>query len=141
LVSVEAQFAIPVPDGLSDDVAAQMLVNPITVAMLRREAEKQFATGYDGVVLNNAAGGAVGRLLTAGSDFHHLATISIVRTADGAAILRERFPAVPVVSTDGPGWPARYAMRLVGARSLRRGIRSAAGWGSSCSTCCHPGAR
>jgi hypothetical protein len=33
-----------------------MLVNPLTVVMLRREAERHCATGYDGVVLNNAAG-------------------------------------------------------------------------------------
>jgi NADPH:quinone reductase-like Zn-dependent oxidoreductase len=51
-----AQFVVPVPDSVTDGVAAQMLVNPLTVLMLRREAEKHFATGYDGVVLNNAAG-------------------------------------------------------------------------------------
>ncbi len=47
---------VPVPDSVTDGVAAQMLVNPLTVLMLRREAEKHFTTGYDGVVLNNAAG-------------------------------------------------------------------------------------
>jgi hypothetical protein len=52
-----------------------MLVNPITVLMLRREAEKHFSTGYDGVVINNAAGGSVGRLfyrrLPASPHRHH----------------------------------------------------------------------
>ncbi|NGX07540.1 alcohol dehydrogenase catalytic domain-containing protein [Mycobacteroides franklinii] len=104
LVSVDARFVVPVPDSVPDEVATQMLVNPITVAMLRHEAEKHYTTGYDGVALNNAAGGAVGRLLTAGCDFHHLATISIVRSEEGAARLRERFPAVPVVSTTNPDW-------------------------------------
>jgi NADPH:quinone reductase-like Zn-dependent oxidoreductase len=55
-ITADAQFVVPVPDSVSDEIAAQMLVNPLTVLMLRREAEKQFSTGYDGVVLNNAAG-------------------------------------------------------------------------------------
>jgi NADPH:quinone reductase-like Zn-dependent oxidoreductase len=55
-ITADAQFVVPVPDSVSDEVAAQMLVNPLTVLMLRREAEKHFTTGYDGVVLNNAAG-------------------------------------------------------------------------------------
>jgi len=54
--TADAQFVVPVPDSVSDEVAAQMLVNPLTVLMLHREAEKHFTTGYDGVVLNNAAG-------------------------------------------------------------------------------------
>jgi NADPH:quinone reductase-like Zn-dependent oxidoreductase len=54
--TADAQFVVPVPDSVSDEVAAQMLVNPLTVLMLRREAGEHFTTGYDGVVLNNAAG-------------------------------------------------------------------------------------
>jgi hypothetical protein len=37
--SSQTQFVVPVPDSVTDGVAAQMLVNP-TVLMLRREAEK-----------------------------------------------------------------------------------------------------
>ena len=76
--TAEAQFVVPVSDVVSDKVGAQMLVNPITVLMLRREAEKHFSTGYDGVVINNAAGGSVGRLFTAVCQHHHIATISVV---------------------------------------------------------------
>jgi NADPH:quinone reductase-like Zn-dependent oxidoreductase len=103
-IVVDAQVAVPVPDSVSDDVAAQLLVNPLTVVMLRREAERHYATGYDGVVLNNAAGGAVGRLFTAGCEAHHVATISIVRSAEGAARLAKQFPTVPVVATDREDW-------------------------------------
>jgi NADPH:quinone reductase-like Zn-dependent oxidoreductase len=102
--TADAQFVVPVPDSVSDEVAAQMLVNPLTVLMLRREAEKHFTTGYDGVVLNNAAGGAVGRLVTAGFSSHHIATVSLVRRAETAQHLRERFPEVPVVVTEDPDW-------------------------------------
>ncbi|MDT5340741.1 MAG: hypothetical protein QOD90_6246 [Mycobacterium sp.] len=103
-ILVDAQFAVAVPDALSDDVAAQMLVNPITVLMLRRAAQQHFSTGFDGVVLNNAAASSVGRLFTAGSKHHEIATISIVRSDERAEQLRDRTPGVPVVSTASPDW-------------------------------------
>ncbi len=116
-IIADAQFVVPVPDSVSDEVAAQMLVNPLTVLMLRREAEQHFTTGYDGVVLNNAAGGAVGRLLSAELGNHHIATISLVRRAETAQHLRERFPGVPVVVTENPDW--LDAVRdLIGGRTV-----------------------
>jgi NADPH:quinone reductase-like Zn-dependent oxidoreductase len=116
-VTADAQFVVPVPDSVSDEIAAQMLVNPLTVLMLRREAERHFTTGYDGVILNNAAGGAVGRLVTAGFSNHHNATISLVRRAATAQQLRERFPEVPVVVTEDPDW--LDAVRdLIGGRTV-----------------------
>jgi NADPH:quinone reductase-like Zn-dependent oxidoreductase len=116
-ITADAQFVVPVPDSISDEVAAQMLVNPLTVLMLRREAEKHLTTGYDGVVLNNAAGGAVGRLLTAGFSNHHIATVSLVRRADTAQQLRKRFPDVPVVVTEDPDW-VDAVRDLIGGRTV-----------------------
>lgn len=116
-ITADAQFVVTVPDSVSDEVAAQMLVNPLTVLMLRRAAEKHFTTGYDGVVLNNAAGGAVGRLATADLSNHHIATISLVRRGETAQHLRERFPEVPVVVTEDPDW--LHAVRdLIGGRTV-----------------------
>jgi NADPH:quinone reductase-like Zn-dependent oxidoreductase len=116
-ITANAQFVVPVPDSVSDEVAAQMLVNPLTVLMLRREAQKHLTTGYDGVVLNNAAGGAVGRLLTADLSDHHIATISLVRRAETAQHLRERFPQVPVVVTEDPDW-LDVVRDLIGGRTV-----------------------
>jgi NADPH:quinone reductase-like Zn-dependent oxidoreductase len=116
-VIANAEFVVPVPDSVSDEVAAQMLGNPLTVLMLRREAEKHFTTGYDGVVLNNAAGGSVGRLLTAELSTHHAATINLVRSAETAKGLRERFPEVPVVVTNQPGW-VDAVRDLIGGRTV-----------------------
>lgn len=116
-ITADAQFVVPVPDSVSDEVAAQMLVNPLTVLMLRREAEKHFTTGYDGAVLNNAAGGAVGRLVTADLSNHHVATISLVRRAETAQHLRERFPDVPVVVTEDPDW-LNAVRDLIGGRTV-----------------------
>jgi NADPH:quinone reductase-like Zn-dependent oxidoreductase len=116
-ITADAQFVVPVPDSVSDEVAAQMLVNPLTVLMLRREAEKHFTTGYDGVVLNNVAGGSVGRLVTAELSNHHIATVSLVRSAETAERLRERFPEVPVVVTEDPDWVGGVR-ELIGGRTV-----------------------
>ena len=116
-ITADAQFVVPVPDSVSDEIAAQMLVNPLTVLMLRREAEKHFSAGYDGAVLNNAAGGSVGRLVTAALSQHHIATISLVRSAETEQRLRERFPEVPVVVTQDPDW-VDAARDLIAGRTV-----------------------
>jgi NADPH:quinone reductase-like Zn-dependent oxidoreductase len=104
VVNVDAAIAVPVPDSVPDEIAAQMLCNPITALMLRRAAQQHFGVGFDGVVLNNAAASSVGRLFTAVAEQHRIATVSIVRSEQRAQQLRRRFPTVPVVSTSDPGW-------------------------------------
>jgi NADPH:quinone reductase-like Zn-dependent oxidoreductase len=104
VVNVDAAIAVPVPDSVTDEVAAQMLCNPITALMLRRAAQRHFSVGFDGVVLNNAAASSVGRLFTAIAEHHQIATIGIVRSEQRAQQLLDYFPTVPVVSTSGPGW-------------------------------------
>ncbi|MFE2972188.1 zinc-binding dehydrogenase [Streptomyces sp. NPDC059340] len=103
-VVADAGAVVAVPDELSDEVAAQMLVNPLTTVMLRREAQEHPAFGYDGLLVQTAAGSSVGRLLTGVSLAHDLALVNIVRSDRGAAELRKRFPDVPVVATEHPCW-------------------------------------
>ena len=103
-VNVAAEIAVPVPDSVSDDVAAQMVCNPLTAVLLYRAAQQHFSVGLDGVVINNAANSSVGRLVTTSAEHHHIATISVVRSADRARELAVRQPNVPVVSTDSPDW-------------------------------------
>jgi NADPH:quinone reductase-like Zn-dependent oxidoreductase len=104
VLNVDAALAVPVPDDVTDDIAAQMLCNPITVVMLRRAASQHFGVGFDGVVLNNAAASSVGRLFTASAEHHQISTISIVRSEQRAHQLRQRFPSVPVISTADADW-------------------------------------
>jgi NADPH:quinone reductase-like Zn-dependent oxidoreductase len=104
VVNVDAAIAVPVPDSVPDEVAAQMLCNPITALMLRRAAQQHFGVGFDAVVLNNAAASSVGRLFTAVAEQHQIATISIVRSEQRAQQLRDLFPTVPVVCTSDSGW-------------------------------------
>jgi NADPH:quinone reductase-like Zn-dependent oxidoreductase len=103
-INVAAEVVVPVPDSVSDDVAAQMVCNPLTALLLYRAAQQHFSVGFDGIIINNAANSSVGRLFTAGADHHQVATISVVRSADRAQELTARYPNVPVVSTDSPDW-------------------------------------
>ena len=103
-INVAAEVAVPVPDSVSDDVAVQMVCNPLTAVLLYRVAQQHFSVGFDGIIINNAANSSVGRLFTASADRHQIATISVVRSADRAHELAARYPDVPVVSTDSPGW-------------------------------------
>jgi NADPH:quinone reductase-like Zn-dependent oxidoreductase len=114
IVNVDASLAVCVPESLSDHVAAQMVCNPLTVVMLRRAAQTHFSTGFDGVILNNAAASSVGRLFTAVAEYHRIASISLVRSDERVQQLRERFPTVPVVSTSASDWPDRVREAAAG---------------------------
>ncbi|MEZ0050383.1 NADPH:quinone reductase-like Zn-dependent oxidoreductase [Mycobacterium sp. MAA66] len=106
-ITVPAEVAVPVPDSVSDDVAAQMVCNPLTALLLYRAAQQDFSVGVDGIVVNNAANSSVARFFTTVAEHHHVATISVVRSADRARELAARHPNVPVVSTDSPDWIQR----------------------------------
>ncbi|MGW1847752.1 hypothetical protein [Streptomyces sp. NPDC001966] len=103
-IVADADMVVAVPDELSDEIAAQMLANPLTTVMLRREAQEHLAFGYDGLLVRTAAGSSVGRLVTGMCRFHNLALVNVVRSDRGAAELRKRFPGVAVVSTEHPDW-------------------------------------
>ncbi|MGW1887371.1 zinc-binding dehydrogenase [Streptomyces sp. NPDC001970] len=103
-IVADAEVVVTVPDGVSDEIAAHMMVNPLTAVMLRREAQEHLAFGYDGLLVQTAAGSSVGRLVTGVCQFHNLPVVNVVRSDRGAAELRKRFPDVPVVSTEHPGW-------------------------------------
>ena len=103
-INVAAEVAVPVPDSVSDDVAAQMVCNPLTALLLYRAAQQHFSVGFDGIIINNAANSSVGRLFTASANHHQIATISVVRSANRANELAARYPTVPVVSADRPDW-------------------------------------
>lgn len=116
-IVADAEVVVAVPDELSDEVAAQMLVNPLTALMLRREAQEHRAFGYDGLLVQTAAGSSVGRLVTGMCQFHNLPLVNVVRSGSGAAELRKRFPDVPVVATEQPGW-AEEVRNAAGSRPL-----------------------
>jgi NADPH:quinone reductase-like Zn-dependent oxidoreductase len=120
-VNVAAELAVPVPDSLSDEVAAQMVCNPLTALLLHRAAQQHFSAGFDGIIINNAANSSVGRLFTVWAEDHQIATISLVRSTFRAEQLAERYPAVPVVSTDNDDWTGQVRA-IAGRRPITAAV-------------------
>ena len=100
VVNVDAAIAVPVPDVGAGRGSRPNVVQPHHRAdVAPRLRSNTSVSDSRGVVLNNAAASSVGRLFTAIAEHHQIATISIVRSEQRAQQLRDRFPAVPVVST------------------------------------------
>ncbi|MFJ1998734.1 zinc-binding dehydrogenase [Streptomyces asiaticus] len=107
-VVVPADLAVPVPDGVSDETAALMLVNPLTLRMLYRAVEKALR-GQAGPVLQTAAGSSVGRLVSAAAARHDL-LINLVRSTSGAEKMRTLYPSQPVIATCDDDWRAQVRL-------------------------------
>ncbi|MCS7480400.1 alcohol dehydrogenase catalytic domain-containing protein [Umezawaea endophytica] len=103
LLTAPADLVVPVPDGVSDETAALMLVNPLTLLTLLRAVED----AQPGPVVQTAAGSSVGRLLAAAAIRHDIPLVNLVRSAAGAQTLRQRFPGLPTVSTADADWRAQ----------------------------------
>jgi NADPH:quinone reductase-like Zn-dependent oxidoreductase len=112
-ITAPARFVVPVPDEITDTTAALLLANTLTVRDLCRAIEEAWA-GSTRPTLQTAAGSSVARLVTAAAVHHGYPVVNLVRGERGAAVLRDRFPSVPVVSTSGPGWTEQALMALCG---------------------------
>ena len=82
----------------------------------QQQAAPPTDTDY-GIVINNAANSSVGRLFTVWAEQRQIDTISVVRSARRAQQLAERYPAVPVVSTDKDEW-ATQVRAIAGRRPI-----------------------
>jgi NADPH:quinone reductase-like Zn-dependent oxidoreductase len=94
------------PDQIRSATASQLLVNSITARMVLRAVDRAIedAGTHRGVLVQTAAGTAVGRILTSMALDRGLPIINLVRSIAGAASIRQRFPNVPVFSTTDPRW-------------------------------------
>jgi NADPH:quinone reductase-like Zn-dependent oxidoreductase len=101
---VPVDFVTPIPDDVSNEVAAQLHVNPLTAALLFRAAVQSGVAQDDGVVVMTAAGSAVAKLTTELARKAGLNVVSIVRSTSGAADLMRLHPDVPVIATDQHNW-------------------------------------
>lgn len=105
-VTAPAEFVVPVPEQVSDEIAALMLVNPFTLRILLQAVDEARA-GHAGAVLQTAAGSSIGKLVSAAALKHGIPLVNLVRSAAGAQRLRERFPALPTISTADENWRAQ----------------------------------
>ncbi|HEY4074946.1 MAG TPA: zinc-binding dehydrogenase [Herbaspirillum sp.] len=107
-VVVAASFVTVVPANVSDDIAAQLHVNPLTAAMLLRAAEAAgLKADNKGVVVVTAAASGVAQLVTALARQRGLAVIGLVRSQVSVADLNPGQPGVQLVSTADAGWQNR----------------------------------
>ncbi|MFH8469151.1 alcohol dehydrogenase catalytic domain-containing protein [Streptomyces sp. NPDC017991] len=106
LLTAPADLVVRVPEGLSDETAALMLVNPLTLLTLLRAVEDA-QHGQTGPVVQTAAGSSLGKLVSAAALRHDIPLVNLVRSATGAQTLRQRFPTLPTISTADADWPAQ----------------------------------
>lgn len=84
-VVVKEQFVVPVPDSVSDEAAAQFLVNPVTVVGMLEVLNAPKGE----YVLQTAAGSVLGRMFISVAKHRGLKTINIVRRSAQKEELKE----------------------------------------------------
>jgi NADPH2:quinone reductase len=106
----KAASVVPVPAGFSDDVACQLLAMPLSALMLLED----LALPEGAWLIQNAANGAVGRLVDALAQDRGLAVINLVRRQDSLSQL-EGEGVKHVLASDDAGWAAKVATITAGA--------------------------
>ena len=120
-VIAPAAALIPVPDAVADEAAAQVISMPLSAASL---LESLNVSEGDWIV-QNAANGAVGRLVAQLAASRGVRVLGLVRRAAGV----DELAAVgihDVVATDADGWRDRVA-EITGGASIRAGVDSVGG--------------
>src|SRR6266446_3405877 len=105
-VVVRYNFLLPVPNGISDQIAAQMLINTITASVLIKAGHSSLKAPITlpVYILQNAAASGVGRLLTQVALDRGVRPIRLVRSNRSAESLRSALPGPLVVSTSERNW-------------------------------------
>src|SRR6266446_4262316 len=105
-VVVRYNSLLPVPDEISNQIAAQMLINTITASILINAGHNSLKAPFTPPVyiLQNAAASGVGRLLTQVALDRSVRPIRLVRSNQSAERLRSVLPWPPVFSTSDSNW-------------------------------------
>lgn len=112
---------VPVPDGLPDEAACQLLAMPLSALMLLHDLNLQPGQW----IVQNAANGAVGKTLAALAATRGLRVANLVRR-DAALADLQAAGIGDGVSTEAPDWKARLAA-LTGGAPIVRAIDSIGG--------------
>ncbi|MEM1055561.1 MAG: zinc-binding dehydrogenase [Bacteroidota bacterium] len=116
-VVLNAADVLPIPDGLSDEAAAQLFVNPLTAHLLLDAAE----VSEGDTLVQSAGASAVARIATEMAVSRGAHVVSVVRREDHADRLR-RMGAEVVVAKANTG-EARAALReAVGPNGARAAL-------------------
>ena len=115
-VVVRHNCLLPVPDEISDHIAAQMLINTITASVLIKAGHNWLKAPITlpVYILQNAAASGVGRLLTQVALDRGVRPIRLVRSNQFAERLRSALPGPPVFSTSDSNWKKQVREALGG---------------------------
>ena len=103
---VRSNSLLPVPNGISDQIASQMLINTITASVLIKAGHNSLKAPVTlpVYILQNAASSGVGRLLTQIALDRGVRPIRLVRSLQSAEKLQSALPGPPVYSTSDSNW-------------------------------------
>jgi NADPH2:quinone reductase len=121
LIVAPAAGLIPVPDAISAEAAAQLVSMPFSAIALVDFLELSEGDW----IVQNAANGAVGRLVAQLAAPRGINVLGLVRRADGVAELREQ-GIERIVATDEDGWRDRVR-EIVGDAPVVAGVDSVGG--------------
>jgi NADPH2:quinone reductase len=114
-VIVRHNSLLPVPSEISDQIAAQMLINTITASILIKAGHNSLKAPTTPVyILQNAAASSVGRLLTQVALDRGDRPIRLVRSRDSAEKLQSTLPGSPVYATSNRNWKEQVREALGG---------------------------
>src|SRR4029077_16164947 len=115
-VVVRYNSLLPVPNEVSDQIAAQMLINTITASVLIKAGHNSLETPITlpVYILQNAAASGVGRLLTQVALDRGVRPIRLVRSHQSAEKLQSALPGPPVYSTSDTNWKEQVREALGG---------------------------
>ena len=121
LIVAPAAGLIPVPDAISDEAASQLVSMPFSAIALLDSLE----VSEGDWIVQNAANGAVGRLVAQLAAARGVRVLGLVRRADGVAELSEQGIS-DIVATDDDGWRDRVR-EVVGDAPIIAGVDSVGG--------------
>jgi NADPH:quinone reductase len=115
-VVVRYKSLLAVPNEISDQIAAQMLINTITASVLIKAGHNSLRTPimFPVYILQNAAASGVGRLLTQVALDRGVRPIRLVRSHQSAEGLQSALPGPPVYSTSDSNWKEQVREALGG---------------------------
>jgi len=117
----KAAGLIPVPDAIDDDAAAQLISMPASALALLNTLDLHEGDW----IIQNAAGGAVGRLVAQFAKSRGINVVGLVRRTDAIAELDEA-GIHNIVATDQENWRERVA-EITGGSPIVRGADSVGG--------------
>lgn len=117
----DARRLVPVPDNVSDEIACQMISMPLSARLLLEVMEIKPGDW----IIQNAANGAVGRMLVGFGRDMGINVVGLVRRDTGIAELAAA-GIDRVVSTETEGWQERVAA-ITGGAPIIRGLESIGG--------------